>query len=478
MSETVTLPYQWSPRPYQQPLWNYLAGGGRRAVTVWPRRHGKDDVYLRHTSCAMGERKGNYWYLLPQYEQARKAMWDAIDEETGLRRIDAVFPPSIRTVYREQSMQIGYGGSLFQLVGADNFHALVGSPPVGLVFSEFARTDPGAWAYLMPILEKNRGWVGFNSTPFGNNHYRKLLDFAKDEQARGEDWFTEVLTADTCGVYSKDQLDKILRQLQAIHGDDYGKSLFLQEYYCSFDAAIPGSIYGDAVTRAEATNRVVDFERDPTRTVYTAWDLGRTDDTAIWWYQFNGDSMDLLDYHGSSLKDIPFYVDLLQAKAKEHGYTYGTHYVPHDARPRTLAAGGKSILQQFQDATRLDPSLGRWVVVKRLDVQEGIQAARKTFPRCRFHKTRTHAGMECLRNYRREWDPETRDYSPNPVHDWSSHGADAFRYLALSWHQAKPKETERAFDPQDLVKAQQARTWGQITKQHFDRKKHARAALN
>jgi phage terminase large subunit len=188
-----------------------------------------------------------------------------------------------------------------------------------------------------------------------------------------------------------------------------------------------------------------------------------------------GDSIDLLDYHGSSLKDIDFYVTLLQDKAKEHGYRYGTHFVPHDARPRTLAAGGKSILQQFQDATKLDPSLGRFSVVKKLDVQEGIQASRKTFPRCRFHKTRTHQGLECLRNYRRVWDEETRDYSSEPYHDWSSHGSDAFRYLSLSWRQAKETEPERSITDHFLATNPVRQTWRSIVTTHLT--KHRLAKL-
>src|SRR6185295_1157057 len=120
----------------------------------------------------------------------------------------------------------------------------------------------------------------------------------------------------------------------------------------------------------------------------------------------------------SSMKDIPFYMDLLEEKRRTHGITYGTHYLPHDARPRTLAAGGKSILQQCHDAAKSNAALGRFVIGKRLDVQEGIQAARKTFPFCRFHQTRTEQGVNCLRQYHREWDTETKVFKDSPEHDW------------------------------------------------------------
>ncbi len=472
----ICLPYQWAPRPHQTKLWEYLKGGGTRAVALWPRRHGKDDVFLRHTSCRMPIRKGNYWYLLPEYAQARKSMWDAINEETGIRRIDEAFPREIRTVYREQEMILGYAGSTFQLVGADNFKALVGSPPIGLVFSEYARTNPSAWPYLMPIMEKNGGWVGFNSTPFGNNHYKRLCAFAEKKMLAGFDWFFEKLTADDCAVFSPGQLQDILEQLQDTHGEDYGKSLWLQEYFCSFDAAIPGSIWGDCVTKAELSGRILDFEHSHTNPVHTAWDLGRTDDTAIWFYQFNGPWLDILDHHSSSLKDIPFYMDLLEAKRMEHGITYARQHLPHDARPRTLAAGGKSIWQQCHDAAKKNPALGTFQIGKRLDKQEHIQAGRATFPHVRLHKTRCAKGIESLRHYHREYDEEKKVFKDAPEHDWSSHDADAFMELATSWKRADVKQPDSPLIDKMLAHNPGAQTFGQLRERLFRQKRQQREA--
>ncbi len=411
----IVLPYRWSPRPYQRPLWEYLQRGGTRAVACWHRRSGKDEVGLHHVACAAHQRVGNYWYMLPQYGQARKAMWDAVNPHTGKRRIDEAFPVEIRKSTREQEMLIVFlNGSTFQLVGSDNFNSLVGSPPVGLVFSEYALSNPSAWGYLRPILLENKGWAIFNSTPRGRNHFHSLLEFAEQEPG----WFANRLGADVTDCFTHDQLQSELREIQAEHGTDYGYALWLQEYYCSFDAAIPGSIWGDCVKAAEDSGRVVAFPVAPASPVYTAWDLGRTDDTSIWWYQFNGKTIDLLDHHSSSLKDIPFYMDLLEQKRQEHGITYATHYLPHDARPRTLAAGGKSILQQCHDSATENPKLGKFQIGKRLDLQEGIQAARKTFPFCRFHATRCAKGLNSLRQYHREWDMEKKVFRDTPDHDW------------------------------------------------------------
>jgi phage terminase large subunit len=414
----------------------------------------------------MHERVGNYWYLLPEYSQARKSMWDAVNPHTGKRRIDEAFPREIRKRYSEQEMMIAsHNGSTFQLLGADNFHSLVGSPPVGLIFSEYARTNPSAWAYLMPILEENGGWVGFNSTPLGNNHFKSLCRVA--ERTKG--WFYEALTAEETGVFTAEQLQSILEQLQATHGEDYGKSLWLQEYFVSFDAAIPGAIWGDCIHRAEMTGRIGDVPHDPDFPVFTAWDLGRTDDTAIWFFQVIAGEIRLIDYHASSLKEIEFYAELLRDRVKNRGYTYDTHFIPHDARPRRLGMGGKSILQQLQEH-----NVGRFVIAPRLDVQEGIQAARATFPKCHFDASRCEQGLECLRHYHREWDDETKRFKDTPEHDWSSHGADAFRYLSLVWRIPKPSALAVPLHKRLMNGSVRNQTFGQLKKAHFAKRRVAR----
>ena len=455
----ITLPYKWQPREYQIPTWNYLSNGGTRAVLCFHRRAGKDDVCLHHTACAAHERPGSYWYLLPEYSQARKSMWNAINPHTGKRRIDDAFPPELRRKTLEQEMMIEFhNGSTFQLVGSDNFNSLVDSLPVGLVFSEYAISNPSAWAYLMPILEENGGWAVFNSTPRGKNHFKTLLEFAQKE----EGWFADVRPADRTGVFSEKQLGNILKTLQAQYGDEFGYAMYMQEYYVSFDAAIPGSIWGDCVTKAEMEGRVTEVPVNPQYLVYTAWDLGRTDDTAIWFFQLINGSIHVVDYHASSLKEIEFYADFLRNWKAKYGIEYGTHFVPHDARPRRLGMGGKSILQQFQDH-----NVGRFVITANLDVQEGIQAARATFPRCRFDATRCSDGIEALKQYHRSWDEEKQQFSNVPVHDWSSHAADSFRYLSLSWKHPKTKEE---LPPRDLMKGSINNvSFGELKKQHFKR---------
>jgi hypothetical protein len=289
-------------------------------------------------------------------------------------------------------------------------------------------------------------------------------------------WFAERLTATQTGCFTEAQLQSELREMQAQHGDDYGKALWRQEYFCSFDAAIPGSIWGDCVKLAEDQGRVLPLTVQTGSPVHTAWDLGRTDDTSIWWYQFNGSFLDILDHHSSSMKDIPFYMELLEQKRVEHGITYARHHLPHDARPRTLAAGGKSIWQQCHDAGKLNPKLGDFLIGKRLDKQEHIQAARATFPFCRFHDARTKKGLDSLRQYHREWDDEKKVFRDTPDHDWSSHDADAFMELATSWKRANAKQPESPLMDRILARNPNGMTFGRLKDQHLRSKRLQREA--
>ena len=468
--KNISLPYEWAPRPYQDGLWRYLRGGGKRAVARWHRRSGKDDVFLNHVACAAHERVGNYWYMLPEYSQARKSMWDAVNPHTGKRRIDSAFPKDLRATTREQEMMIQFhNGSTFQLVGSDNFNSLVGSPPVGLVFSEYALSNPTSWGYLRPILLENGGWAGFNSTPRGNNHFKKLCDMAAKDS---NEWFYDFRTADQTGVFTKEQLEDELLEMQSEHGAEYGKSLWMQEYFCSFDAAVMGSIWGDCVAKAEESGRICDLAIDPEFPVSTAWDLGRTDDTAIWFFQMIEGRIHVVDYYANNGKEIEEYAQVLRDWASKYDVKYGTHWLPHDAKPRRLGMGGKSILQQFHEE-----DVGRFALVPNLDKQEGIYAARKTFPICRFDKLRCEEGLECLRQYHREWNEEDQKFSDSPSHDWASHGADAWRYLSLVWKHPKSKEPGIPVGQKLMAGSIHNTTFGALRDKHLRTKRAERKGV-
>lgn len=478
MTPEVRLPNGWQPRPYQRAAWEFLAGGGKRVCLVWHRRSGKDDLSLNHTACAMHERVGNYVHMLPEAAQARKAIWQAVNPKTGVRRIDQAFPESIRARTHDQEMFIEFkNGSTWQAVGSDNFNSLVGTSFAGIVGSEFALANPAAWGYFEPILLENDGWFLAISTPRGKNHFHAMYEFAQTEPG----WFGQLLTADDTGVFAPAQLDSELRRLQKLHGEDYGRALWRQEYHCAFDAAIPGSIWGDCITKMEADGRLVDFEVSKTAVVNTGWDLGRTDDTAIWWHNMVGRQIDVFEFFSRPGMDIcnedrkdRSLVHLLLDVRKRHGITYGVHWLPHDARPRTQAAGGKSIFHQFKVAAAKYPELGRFAIVPRLDRQEGIQAARATFPLCRFHRTNCKDGIEALRHYHREWDDELRMFTDNPKHDWASHPADAWRSVALTWKIKKPDVPTMPDEERLLSTSVGAQTFGRLKERHLRRRREER----
>ena len=175
-------------------------------------------------------------------------------------------------------------------------------------------------------------------------------------------------------------------------------------------------------------DRITDIEYDPMFPCHTAWDLGFNDSTSIWWFQVVHGEIRVLDHHSSNGQAIPYYTGLIKQKEEEFNYTYGIHWLPHDARAKTLASGGKSIIEQI--ATKID--IKQLKIVPNLSLQDGIQATRLALNRTWFHN-RCEEGIECLRQYQREWDDDKKVFRDRPKHDWTSHSADAMRYLAIVW---------------------------------------------
>lgn len=425
----IVLPHNWTPRPYQRRFWSAMERGVKRAIPIWHRRAGKDDVVLHWTCSAAHERKGVYWHMLPQANQARKAVWDAINPHTGKKRIDEAFPHALRASSRSQDMAIELKcGSMWQLVGSDNFNSLVGSPPIGIVFSEWALADPAAWAYLSPILEENGGWAVFITTPRGKNHaYRMLQNARKNPQ----EWFSEVLTIEDTGILTPERYEAIRKDRVAEFGEVFGEAMCEQEYRCSFDAAVLGAYFSKEMADADRDGRICDVMADPSQPVHTAWDLGVDDSTAIWFFQVLAGGLNIIDCYESSGVGADHYVDVL----KERAYPYGRHFVPRDAKVKEWGAPGARTRVQTLQSLGLNPEL-----VPNQSFADGIQAARTTIPRCRFDSERCERGLDALRSYHAKYDEEARTLAKIAVHDWSSHYADAFRYMSLAWRELRAAE--------------------------------------
>lgn len=415
---TVDLPNNWLTRDYQAPLWRYLAAGGTRAVTPWHRRSGKDDIALHWGATAAMTRVGTYWHMLPQANQARKAIWDAVDPHTSMRRINWAFPMELRETTRDQDMLIRFrNGSTWQVIGSDSYDSLVGSPPVGVVFSEYALADPNAWAFLRPILLENKGWALFISTPRGRNHFHRMYEYALKDPA----WFAQKLTVDDTHRLTAEEIDRERRELAAERGDDEADNIIQQEYYCSFDAAIPGSYYGKLLARAEAEGRITDVPHDPRLPVYVGWDIGVGDSTALWFAQQNKFSTRIIDHYEMSGVGADHYARVI----RERGYNYGKHYLPHDADDREWGNNATSRIEVLR-SLGVKPTQ----VLPRSSIDDRINAARILLQTAYFDRTKCERGLDCLRQYQKVWDEKNRAYSLKPLHDWASHSSDAFGYLA------------------------------------------------
>lgn len=473
---TTYLPNNWKQREYQQKVWDYLCDGGRNALIVAHRRWGKDDVALHHTACAAHERIGSYLHLLPEYEQCRRALWEMVNPHTGKRRIDEAFPKELRAVTREDQMFIRFHcGSTWQLAGSDRYDGIIGSSHVGLVNSEYAISNPSAQSHFAPMLIENNGWQIFISTPRGKNHMYRMYQFAKEQMALGNDWYAEIARASETHALSSELLVEELNRLIALHGEEYGRALWLQEYECSFEAALPGSVWGDCIAKARAQNRIGIVPVERSAPVHTAWDLGRTDMTAVWFFQVFAGEVRVIDYHESNLKDLPFYFNLLRAKAKEREFTYGVHYLPFDAGFKLLAANGLTIHQQFVEA-----EVGRvYVEPSAQNHMDAIQAVRSTFPIIWIDESRCSQGLEVLAYYHYEWDDEKRIFLKKPEHDWSSHGSSAFRTLALAWRMERdPKPAPKGLQAGELVNANiSANTYGELKNRHLALVKRKRSDM-
>ena len=432
MVTKVTLPNNgWTQRPHQNALWQYLRAGGKRAMAVWHRRAGKDDVLLHHTAiAACVDRVGNYWHCLPEYHQARKAIWTAINPHTGKRRIDEAFPQELRANTLDNEMFIRFhNGSTWQCIGSDTYNTTVGASVAGIVYSEWALANPSAWGYHRPMVEENQGWAAFITTPRGRNHAFSMYNHAK----QSKDWFAELLTADDTGALTPEALTETLKEYSALYGEDVGRAQFQQEYFCDFQAAILGAFYAYEMAKVRNEGRVLEVEALPGEYVHRAWDLGVTDDNSIWWFQIQGAQLIILDHYASSGAGVEHYAEEIAKRAAKYGWMDGNDYVPHDAKVKEWGSGKTRV--ETMKTFGLNPML-----VQMATVQDGINAARRTLPLCVFHPRCETGGLDALEQYRREWDDEKKAFKATAVHDWTSHPADSFRYLALSWRGIKPRE--------------------------------------
>jgi phage terminase large subunit len=404
----ITIPYNYQPREYQQPLLQAIDSGYKRAVVIWHRRAGKDKTLINLVSKKMMERVGTYYYFFPTYTQGKKILWLGMDK-SGFRFIDH-FPKQLVASKNDTELKVEYkNGSIFQIIGTDNIDSIVGTNPIGCVFSEYALQNPKAWDFIRPILAENGGWAIFNYTPRGKNHGYDLYEMA----IRNPKWFVQKLTVDDTGIISPEVI-------QEERDSGMSEEMIQQEYYCSFTAAIMGAYYWKEYDEAEKAGRFTNVPYESSALVHTVWDLGIRDSMAIGFYQGVGLERRKIDYLELTGKGLPEAIKTV----KEKPYIYGNHFAPHDIQVRELGTG-KSRWEVAKEVGI------EFKIVPNLPIQDGIEAGRRFFKKLWVDKENCKDWLRLIPQYTKEYDEDKKIFKDKPLHDWTSHGADEFRYAAL-----------------------------------------------
>jgi hypothetical protein len=260
----------------------------------------------------------------------------------------------------------------------------------------------------------------FNFTPRGKNHAYDLALMAKNNPK----WYFQKCTINN----TRDEKgNPIITEddIEAERQEGMSEHLIQQEYYCSFDVGIEGAYYAKLLNQAELQGRITNVYYDSLAPVNTFWDLGVGDETVILFHQQIGQEHHLVDMYRNQGEGLNHYAKVLQDKADENNWTYGDHYAPHDIQVRELGSGAQ---------TRLDIAreLGiRFMIVPNLPISEGIELARGIFPKLWIDSERCNYFIKAAENYHKQYNERLNVYSDRPVHDWSSHTMDAFRYMAI-----------------------------------------------
>lgn len=437
---------KFKPRPYQIPIINAIRKGYRRAVVILPRRAGKDLTCFAGILIEQALKKvGIYWHMLPTFAQGRKVIWNGIDSD-GIPFLDYI-PPEIIAGKNSQEMKITLiNGSIIQVVGSDNFDALVGSNPRGIVMSEYALTDPRTYQFIRPILSQNDGFCVMISTPRGKNHLYNLWNMAKENT---DSWFTRLLTVEDTKHIKMDQIEFERKT------GEMSEDMIQQEYYCSFYAGVEGAYYSKYLDAMRLKGQIGKVNWEPSQLVHTAWDLGMRDKTAIVFFQMIGTSIYVIDSYENSDRGLEDYARFLSQKP----YHYGIHIGPHDIYVRELGTGMSRLEKMAQLGIRFMIA----PLPSKISFADGIEAVRSTLPRMFIDEDNAHHVVSALENYRKEYDSKNDTYRPNPIRNKYTHMADAVRYMCISQHLVKGGMT-----PKDIEAIKHEALYGKLPEQNIN----------
>ena len=419
----VTLPHLFEPRDKQLPFLRAMDTDKDRAVLVWHRRYGKDTACFNFMVKKAWERVGNYYYFFPTYKQGRMVIWDGRgkDGHTFLEHIpeELMFNPPNKSEMKVTLIhptKPGDPGSIIQIIGLDKFDSKMGTNPMGCVFSEYSLQNPAAWDHIRPILRENKGWAVFNFTPRGQNHGYQIYEMAR----KNPKWFCELLTVNDTGLLTEEDIEE-----ERLSG--MSENMILQEFFCDFTAANDGAYYGKQMKEAYEDDRIKKVRFEPELPVDTWWDLGVNDATVIWFTQTLRSPREIrvIDYYENTDEGLGHYFGILQQKILSEYYVYGSHYAPHDIKVRELTSG----TSRKETAKKMGVD---FKIAPNESIAEGIEAVRQIIPVCWFDEEKCERGIDALKSYHKKWNDVHKTFSNTPTDDWSSHAADAFRYMALS----------------------------------------------
>jgi hypothetical protein len=411
----MIIPHNFSPRDYQLPLLRAMDNGTKRAFIIFHRRAGKDILCWNFLIKKAFEEVGVYYYFLPTGTQAKKIIFDGIrnDGFSFMEHIPQDFIENQNSIELKTKLK---NGSIIQLIGTDRYDSIRGTNPKGCVFSEYAFQNPMAWQVIRPILAMNGGWAIFNTTPNGKNHAYELFEFAK----QNENWFTQLLTVDDTGIISQKDLEEEKLDMMS--------EMFEQEYYCSFEIGTVGSYYGEQLQKAKQENRICKIEIQRGVPVDIYFDLGRNDATSIWFKQNCGENFNFIKYYENNGKHIDEYFEEIDFFLDEKKLQIGKIFLPHDSSQKRIDAK-ESVLEIAKK--RYGGNKVQYIPVTK-STTDDINTTRKILDRCFFDKDLCQQGINCLENYKKKYDEKRKVFLSEPNHDWASHGADSFRYFAVS----------------------------------------------
>lgn len=446
---TISLPHIYKPRDYQMDFWDAFHDIGRHKgkayqifVLNWHRRCGKDMTCWNAAIERTAEEPMTCKYAFPTNDMSRDNLWESYTND-GLRFTD--FVPLDLRVRRTKTddglndslkrIELITGGSL-RVISTHVPDRLRGGNSKLFVLSEFQNMDPSVIDIIEPILEANGGILLINMTSNGDSAAKGMLEAWKNDPRV----YVSVLTVEDTPVFTEEQMIRIRRRtverfLARGQSEEEANAFVDQEYYCSWDSPVVGSYFGSGMRRAKDDGRIRILPYDAQLPVNTYWDLGIDDSMSIWFAQLFHNEIRLIDYYELSGEGMAHYIN----KLREKGYSYGAHYAPHDIEVRELTTG----ISRKDTAQKM--GINFQTVQKPAKKEDGIDAIRTILSRCYFDETKCKRGIDALKGYKKKWNEKMMVYENVPVHDWTSHGTDAFQTLALS--NPQPKKTHQRPKP-------------------------------